>query len=88
MDFKKRIREYDGFLSGKGEYLNRAEWHGFVIGAGAGIAGGPGVLAGLYGLVTAGKKLSGHLKDVKKEFAYTVGGFSMVEVIQWLTSLL
>lgn len=83
-----RIKEYNGFLSHRGGYLDRTEWHAFVIGIGSGLAGGLPLLFVMYGLVFSGKKLTGHLKDVKKEFAYTVGSFTVVEGIEWWLLLL
>lgn len=85
-------KESNGFITKEGKLWDHSEWHGLVIGGGAALAGGPPELAGLYALVTGAKGLSGHLKDVKKEFGYTVGGFTAIEyvpeavqvIISWL----
>jgi len=81
-NFPEWFKEYDGFLTAEDEFIDESEFHAIVIGAGTGFIGGIPQFAAVFGLVTGGKKLSGHLKDVKKEFAYTVGGFIGVEAIQ------
>jgi len=64
--------EYDGFLSYAGEY------HALAVGALAGgvyaATGDAAVAAGLWAIVTGGRKVSGHLADARDEVAYTAGG--------------
>lgn len=77
--------ESDGFLTKKGGYLDRAEWHAFMLGftpvaTGYILASPMGelfILAELLMLRTGfnkkmkGEKVQGHLGDVMDEVAYT-----------------
>jgi hypothetical protein len=84
--FKSKVKASGGFLTAKGQYLNRKEFHGLVVGIGAAYAGGPGLLALFYGLAQGGKVvingLPGHIGDAVKEMGYTTGGFLVVEAVQ------
>lgn len=69
-----------------------AEWHSLVVGSCGALIGGPQLAVAMWVLITSGVSLSGHLKDVKKEFGYFLASFSVIEytpqVVKWLISLL
>jgi len=84
-DFPEKFKEYNGFLSSEGKYFSNDEFHALSIGVITGAFGGVWHFSGIFALVMSGKKLNGHLYDMKKEFAYTCGGFGFVETIQIVT---
>lgn len=83
-DFPEEFKEWNGFLTAKDKYIDKDELHALTIGLLTGFIGGVTHFAAIFSIVTSGKKLSGHLKDVKKEFAYTGGGFMAMEALQYL----
>lgn len=80
---KEKIKAYKGFGSAEGQYIDRAElFHSFLPGVFTGIAGGITAFITVLTLLEGGKHLSGHLKDMRKEIGYFIGGFGIVETFQ------
>jgi F0F1-type ATP synthase assembly protein I len=58
------------------------EWHSIVIGGISGIIGGYEIFLPLILFVVSGKKLTGHLKDFRKEIGYGMATFLSIEILQ------
>lgn len=85
---KEKLLAYNGFGSAEGQYIDRAElFHSFLPGILTGIAGGVPMFMGIITLTEGGKHLTGHLKDLKKEIGYFIGGFGIVETAEVILPL-
>jgi len=98
-DTTEDVKESKGFLTSKGKFLSRPEWHAAVLGftpIGIGYLlpspiGELFVVAELMMLRTGfnkkmrGEKIEGHLGDVMDEIAYTFGfSFLAVLIFTWI----
>lgn len=95
------VEESNGFLTKKGGYLDRAEWHAFMLGftpvaTGYILASPIGelfILAELLMLRTGfnkkmkGEKVKGHLGDVMDEVAYTFAASFVAALLFELVSI-